>query len=91
MRWKEFGTRYFSYDFWQHSASDRIQKEAFFVTSSRPPPYHRHHSLPDFSLEVLQWCLKCCVWEFGIGWVLGELKLFVFTFASSLESGGPLQ
>lgn len=45
-RSKEFGARYFSNDFWQHSASEIIQKEPFFATSYRRPCFHRHHPSP---------------------------------------------
>lgn len=40
MRPKESGARYFSNDFWQHSASEIIQKESYFATSYRRPHYH---------------------------------------------------
>lgn len=82
----EFGTRYFPRDFWQLSPSEVIQKTSFFATFYRPPHHHHHHSSPLSSLEALQWCLKCNVWEFRIKWVLGELKFFV-SLCLSLESG----
>lgn len=82
----EFGTRYFPHDSWQLSPSEVIQKTAFFATLYKPPTTTITVVLLCLSLEALQWCLKCNVWEFRIKWVSGELKFFVF-LCLSLESG----